>query len=84
LHGAAQPHLVLSDWPLPQPASWLQYVNQPQTEAELIAIRRSVKRGQPYGGDRWVRATAERLGLQSTLRERGRPAKQEPPLPLRN
>ena len=84
LHGAAQPHLVLSDWPLPQPASWLQYVNQPQTESELIAIRRSVKRGQPYGGDRWVRATAERLGLQSSLRERGRPAKQEPPLPLRN
>ena len=81
LHGGAQSPFTLSDWPLPQPASWLQYVNRPQTEAELSALRRSVKRGQPYGGERWVQATAERLGLQSTLRERGRPAKQKPPLP---
>ena len=70
LHGEAD---VLSDWPLPRPRSWLQYVNQPQSEAELEAIRRSVQRGQPYGGDAWSRATATRLGLESTFRPRGRP-----------
>jgi putative transposase len=75
---AATPPFALSDWPLSKPASWRRYVNQPQSEAELAAIRRSVKRGQPYGGERWVRATAQRLGLQSTLRARGRPLKQKP------
>jgi putative transposase len=64
---------MLSDWPLPRPRSWLQYVNQPQSEAELEAIRRSLQRGQPYGSDTWSRATAKRLGLESTFRPRGRP-----------
>jgi putative transposase len=73
LHGSAAEQEILSPWPLPIPKSWGQYVNQPQTEAELAALRRSVARGQPFGGDRWVRTTAERLGLQATLRPRGRP-----------
>jgi putative transposase len=64
---------LLSDWPLPEPRSWLQYVNQPQTEAELAALRRSVQRGCPFGGERWIRRTAQTLGLESTLRPRGRP-----------
>ena len=46
LHGDAEARRILSDWPLPYPRSWLQYVNQPQTEAELEAIRRSVRRRQ--------------------------------------
>ncbi len=45
-------------------------------EAELEAIRRSVQRGQPYGGDVWVRSTAKRLGLEHTLRNRDRPMNQ--------
>lgn len=76
IHGTPEERRILSDWPLPRPRSWLQYVNRPQSEAELEAIRRSVRRGQPYGGEDWVRATAARLGLESTLRPRGRP-KQE-------
>jgi putative transposase len=56
---------------------WLQHVNRPQSDAEVQAIRRSVQRGQPYGEDPWVRKTARRLGLQSTLRARGRPRKVE-------
>ena len=77
LHGPVESRAMLSDWPLPRPRSWLQYVNQPQSEAELNAIRLSVQRGQPYGGDAWARATAARLGLESTFRPRGRPKKQE-------
>jgi putative transposase len=73
LHSSTEDGQFLSDWPLPLPRSWTHYVNQPQTEAELEAIRRSVIRGQPYGGDRWIRATARRLGLESTFRPRGRP-----------
>jgi REP-associated tyrosine transposase len=67
---------LLSEWPLPRPRSWLQYVNQSHSDAELEAIRRSVQRGQPYGGEAWSRVTAKRLGLESTFRPRGRPRKE--------
>jgi hypothetical protein len=50
-------------------------VNRPQTEAELAALRRSVQRGQPFGSEGWVRATAAKLQLESTLTARGRPKK---------
>jgi putative transposase len=73
LHGSAAEQKILSDWPLPLPTSWLQYVNQPQTETELAAIRHSLQHGQPFGGERWVQNTAEQLGLHSTARGRGQP-----------
>ena len=60
-------------WPVPRPCDWTGYVNQPQTAAEIEAVRRSVQRSAPYGEARWVRHTAERLGLESALRPRGRP-----------
>ncbi len=66
---------ILSDWPLAIPVHWVKEVNQPQTEAELEALRRSVQRGQPYGGEDWAKRVAQRLGLESTLRARGRPRK---------
>lgn len=75
VHGKPEDRRWLSNWPLPRPRTWPQFVNEPQTEAELKAIRRSVVRGQPYGSERWVTSTAEQLGLQSTLRCRGRPRK---------
>jgi putative transposase len=78
MHGDAASRKLLSDWPLPRPRSWVQYINQPQSETELESIRRSVQRGQPYGSEAWVRSAAARLGLESTLRPRGRPKAQEP------
>ncbi|HLN29988.1 MAG TPA: transposase [Gemmataceae bacterium] len=61
--------------PVVLPANWPQLVNKPQTEAELAAMRQSVARGRPYGSDRWVQRVVKRLGLQSTIRPRGRPRK---------
>jgi putative transposase len=66
---------ILSDWPLPRPANWLQLVNEPQTEAELEALRCCVNRSRPFGDPAWVAATAKQLGLEWTLRPRGRPTK---------
>jgi len=66
---------ILDPGPLRRFETWLDWVNQPQTEAELIALRDSVARGTPYGSERWQKATATRLGLESTLRPRGRPRK---------
>jgi len=75
VHGRSEDRGWLGKWPLPQPRAWVALVNEPQTEAELAAIRRSVIRGQPYGSDAWVKTTAAQLGLDSTLRSRGRPRK---------
>lgn len=71
--GATADRKWLGPWPLPLPRSWKELVNQPQSEAELEAIRRSVSRGQPYGSQTWAEQAARDLGLESTLRSRGRP-----------
>jgi putative transposase len=75
VHGDDQPRTFLSPWPLPLPEDWLDYVNAPQTEDELEALRRSVQRVCPYGSPPWQKRMATRLGLGHTLRPRGRPRK---------
>jgi putative transposase len=66
----------LADGPVPRQADWLDWVNQPQSDAELAALRGSVNRGAPFGEADWARRTAEQLGLESSLRPRGRPKKE--------
>src|SRR5436190_2755271 len=68
---------LLSPWPVPIPEDWVSLVNEAHTEAELRALRRSVKRGQPYGDLGWVAETARRMGLEETLRPLGGPRKRE-------
>jgi putative transposase len=70
---------LLTDWPLPRPTDWIEYVNLPQSEAEEEAIRRSLDRGSPCGHSNWTETVAKQLDLQSTLRRRGRP--RNPPTP---
>jgi REP-associated tyrosine transposase len=68
---------LLSAWPLPRAANWLKHVKAPQTEGELAALRRSIVRGNPWGDPSWNDWAIRRLGLESTLRPRGRPRKAE-------
>jgi putative transposase len=79
--GTAEDKELLAAWPVPYPAGWLARVNAPQTEAELTALRRCVQRGQPLGDAGWVAATVQRLGLEETMRPRGRPRKATSPPP---
>ena len=65
----------LAPWPFERPRNWLDWVNEPQTAAELEALRCSVQRGRPYGSGTWVPRIAAKLGLEGTLRPRGRPPK---------
>jgi len=58
------------------PKSWRTWVNSPETEAEILALRNCVRRGLPFGDERWVQSSAVRLGLETTIRPRGRPKKQ--------
>ena len=72
---AQPPSELLTASPALLPRNWRQWVNEPQTEAEVAALRHCVNRGTPFGGAPWVRLAAWRLGLESTLRPRGRPRK---------
>jgi putative transposase len=66
---------LLAAWPLPRKSGWADYVNAPQTEAELLVLRRCIDRGTPFGDQAWTSRTVDRLDLESTLRPRGRPKK---------
>ncbi len=69
--------VVLSPPPIPLPHKWVEFVNTPQSPAELQAVRQCVNRQRPFGNANWVEKTSRRLGLQDTLRRVGRPAKHE-------
>ena len=63
----------ISGWPVAPPSNWIDHVNEPQTEAEVEALRRSLRRGIPFGSEAWQHATAGRLGIDLAPRPRGRP-----------
>ena len=75
LHGL-EPISRLSPWPLPSPPDWLSWVNPPETEVEPEALRRSAKRGRPFGSEEWGAKTVKKLG-ESTVTPRGRARKHE-------
>ncbi|HEY2585374.1 MAG TPA: transposase [Tepidisphaeraceae bacterium] len=74
-HGSPQERGILSEWPVARPADWLAWVNEPQTDKELEALRESVRRGRPFGAADWQARAAEALDLQFTFGRRGRPKK---------
>ena len=59
--------------PTPLPAAWIEFVNQPQSAAELQAIRTSVNRQRPFGDQDWIVGTARSSELKQTLFDVGRP-----------
>ena len=67
--------LSTADWPVEPPRNWTALVNQAESGEELEALRKCVKRGAPFGKASWQRRTAAKLGLESSLRPRGRPRK---------
>ena len=75
--GDAEQRALLTDPPGGWPGDWPDLVNCPQTPEEHEALARCISRGQPFGSPAWVNRMAERFGLQSTLRPRGRPRKKE-------
>ncbi|MDX1946059.1 MAG: hypothetical protein SFU86_11735, partial [Pirellulaceae bacterium] len=73
---ASQPRPAWYDeGPVPRGRNWLSHVAAPQTDMELLALRRCGERGAPYGSESWQQAVTTKLGLASTLRPRGRPRK---------
>jgi len=73
VRGTPEQKDLLAPWPVTLPKDWPALVNKPQSADEVQTLRSSILKGRPYGGERWVRTTAKRLGLDSSLRPRGRP-----------
>ena len=71
----AQAAPPLDPGPVLRPAGWLEYVNTPQTEAEVEALRECIRRRRPYGDEVWADRAATHLGLEASRRPRGRPRK---------
>lgn len=67
--------LEQEQWPVRAPRNWMAAVNRAQNAREEEALRKAIARGTPYGDPAWQVQTARRLGLESTLRPRGRPRK---------
>jgi len=64
---------LLSDGPVAKPTQWTRIVNGVETEEELKALRQSVDRGTPFGEASWQASTAVELGIEASIRPRGRP-----------
>jgi putative transposase len=75
LNGTPAEQELLSAWPLPRKPNWVDYVNQPMTDAESAAMTHCIARGSPLGSEAWTARIVARLGLESTVRPRGRPKK---------
>jgi len=64
---------ILTACPVELPNDWVERVNRADNDKELEALRRSVRRGRPYGASEWQQRIAKRLGLESAYRSAGRP-----------
>ena len=71
------PDGLLRDGPILKPAQWTRHVNGVETKAELKALRHSPAQGTPFGDTHWQTKTVSMLGLESSLRPKGRPRHQE-------
>ena len=63
----------LTPWPLLRPKDWPARVNTPIVAAELNHLRLHLQRERPYGDATWTADAVQRMGLEWTLRDRGRP-----------
>lgn len=68
-----RPRVALTPSPVPLPAYWRQYTNEPQTAVELAELHACVNRQRPFGAEDWVKRQAEQSGLEQALESVGRP-----------
>ena len=64
--------------PLGLPGNWVALVNARLKHDDLEMLRTCLSAGRPYGAARWVERTATALGLEQTLKPRGRPKQTSP------
>ena len=65
----------LSSGPVELPDEWPRLVHDVIEVEQLEALQNSVKRGAPFGDVTWQMAAVRKMGLEATMRSRGRPMK---------
>jgi putative transposase len=75
-HGSEAQKSLLSPWPTPRPSDWLERVNAPIAARERDRLTTSLRRGRPFGDEKWTERTVRNLGLEYTVRREGRPTKE--------
>jgi putative transposase len=71
------PDRLLEDAPFELAKDWVQFVDEPLSLNDLKKLRNSVNRQAPYGDSDWQRKICKDLGLESTIKPRGRPPKRK-------
>jgi putative transposase len=65
--------IPLAQWPILRPLNWIEIVNGPESELELMTLRETIRRNQPIGNPDWQKTVAPFIGL--SMRPVGRPKK---------
>jgi putative transposase len=71
--GNPKPKKLLSPWPVAEPRSYREWLNQSQGKEEIENIRDAIKKSRPYSSEQWLRKAVAQFGLENTLRNSGRP-----------
>lgn len=72
-HGPASRSALLTSSPVTLPHCWDDYVDQPQTAAELECVRACVNSQRAFGAREWTESAPECEGLAGVAGRRGRP-----------
>jgi putative transposase len=73
--GSQREKQLLSELPIELPKNYLELVNTLSEDETINSIRTSVSKGAPFGSEHWVEKIVKKFGLESTLRDPGRPKK---------
>lgn len=65
----------LSDGPVKLPRRWGKLVDEAIKPEWLGVLENSIRRGAPFGDLNWQAVTVKKMGLESTMKPRGRPKK---------
>ena len=74
-YGNEKQKKMLSPWPMAEPHPYLEWLNQSPGKEEIENIRYAIQKSRPYGSEKWVSRAVAKFGLETTLRDRGRPKK---------
>ena len=68
---------LLDESPMILPNNWQEFINTKEDKIDVITIRNSIERQAPLGEESWTAKVSKMYGLESTLKPRGRPKKEE-------
>ena len=73
IHGTPKQKQLLAESPVNLPRNFRLWINTPDSQADMDALRVSVNRGTPFGRETWIERMVGTYKLLSTVRKPGRP-----------